>query len=168
MSSKNAKLHPQEQIDQIKLSIQRNEFNDPIAVRNGVIIEGHGRYLACKELGITEVPIIRLDHLTEEQANEYMLVHNQLTLNSGYDLEKLEYALDEIDYDMTNYGFELPEDDDETEIEEVEIPEPPKEPKAKLGDIYRLGNHRLMCGDSTKPEDVEKLAGGGICGLILF
>lgn len=165
MSSKNAKLHPQEQIDQIKLSIQRNEFNDPIAVRNGVIIEGHGRYLACKELGIKEVPIIRLDYLTEEQANEYMLVHNQLTLNSGYDLEKLEYALDEIDYDMTNYGFELPADDDEIEIEEVETPEPPKEPKAKPGDVYRLGNHMLMCGDSTKPEDVEKLAGGVFADL---
>ena len=131
MSSKNAKLHPQEQIDQIKLSIQRNEFNDPIAVRNGVIIEGHGRYLACKELGIKEVPIIRLDHLTEAQANEYMLVHNQLTLNSGYDLEKLEYALDEIDYDMTNYGFELPEDDEEIEDTEEDLFE----------DIEKLDKH---------------------------
>ena len=167
MSSKNAKLHPQEQIDQIKLSIQRNEFNDPIAVRNGVIIEGHGRYLACKELGIKEVPIIRLDYLTEEQANEYMLVHNQLTLNSGYDLEKLEYALDEIDYDMTNYGFELPADDDEIEVEEVETPEPPEEPKAKPGDIYQLGNHRLMCGDSTKQEDAAKLMNGIKADMVL-
>lgn len=166
MSDKNAKLHPQEQIDQIKLSIQRNEFNDPIAVRNGVIIEGHGRYLACKELGIKEVPIIRLDHLTEAQANEYMLVHNQLTLNSGYDLEKLEYALDEIDYDMTNYGFELPEDDEEKEVEEVETPEPPKEPKSKLGDIYQLGNHRLMCGDSTDEAQVSNLLGGELADLL--
>lgn len=166
MSSKNAKLHPQEQIDQIKLSIQRNEFNDPIAVRNGVIIEGHGRYLACKELGIKEVPIIRLDYLTEEQANEYMLVHNQLTLNSGYDLEKLEYALDEIDYDMTNYGFEIPEDDDEIEIEEVDTPEPPKEPKSKLGDIYQLGNHRLMCGDSTSKEDIEQLMNQELADMV--
>lgn len=110
-NEKNAKLHPDEQIEQIKLSIQRNEFNDPIAVKDNIILEGHGRYEALKQLGYTEVPIIRLDYLTEEQANEYMLVHNKLTMNSDFDIEKLEFALDEINFDMSEYGFDIEEID---------------------------------------------------------
>lgn len=123
-NEKNAKLHPDEQIEQIKLSIKRNEFNDPIAVKDNIIIEGHGRYIACKELGITEVPIIRLDYLTEEQANEYMLVHNKLTMNSDFDIDKLEFALDEIDFDMGEYGFNINIDleyDDEEKVETKEV-----------------------------------------------
>lgn len=164
----NVKLHPEEQIEQIKLSIQRNEFNDPIGVKDNVIIEGHGRWIACKELGIKEVPIIRLDHLTDEQALEYMLTHNQLTMNSGNNEEKLEFVLEKIDFDMGKYGFEIPEVEEEKEVVEVEVPEVPEQPKSKLGDIYQLGNHRLMCGDSTNHENVVSLAGGGTCGLILY
>lgn len=165
-NEKNAKLHPDEQIEQIKLSIQRNEFNDPIAVKDNKIIEGHGRYLACKELGIKEVPIIRLDYLSEEQANEYMLVHNKLTMNSDFDIEKLELALEEIDFDMGEYGFEIPEIEEEKEVEEVEVPEVPEEPKSKLGDIYQLGNHRLMCGDSTDEEQVKKLMNNELVDMV--
>lgn len=165
-SENNAKLHPPEQIEQIKLSIERNEFNDPIAVKDNKIIEGHGRYLACKELGIKEVPIIRLDYLTEEQAREYMLVHNKLTMNSDFDLEKLQAELDEIDFDMSEYGFESPTGEEEKEIVEVDIPDIPEEPKTKPGEIYQLGKHRLMVGDSTEWINVEKLSGGAFADLL--
>ena len=157
----NAKLHPAEQIEQIKKSIQEFGFNDPIAIdENNVIIEGHGRYIACKELGINEVPIIRLNELDEEHKRAYMLVHNKLTMNSDFDIDKLELELNEISFDMGEYGFEINEVEEEKEVVEVEVPEVPEEPKSKLGDIYQLGNHRLMCGDSTKEEDVAKLMNG--------
>lgn len=103
----NCKLHPQEQVEQIKKSIQEFGFNDPIAVwHDNEIIEGHGRLLAAQELGIDKVPIIRLDHLTDEQRRAYMLVHNQLTMNSGFDFELLDVELDNIDIDMEQFGFE--------------------------------------------------------------
>lgn len=158
----NAKLHPAEQIEQIKSSIKEFGFNDPIAIdENNVIIEGHGRYISCKELGINEVPIIRLDDLDEEHKRAYMLVHNKLTMNSEFDIDILNNELDDIlNIDMSDFGFDLDfEDEEEKEIIEDEVPEVPEEPKAKLGDIYQLGNHRLMCGDSTKQEDVAKLVG---------
>lgn len=104
----NAKLHPAEQIEQIKKSIQEFGFNDPIAIdEKGVIIEGHGRYIACNELGIKEVPIIRLNDLTDEQKRAYMLVHNKLTMNSNFDLEILMDELDNISFDMSEYGFDM-------------------------------------------------------------
>ena len=84
---RNAKLHPAEQIQQIKTSIQEFGFNDPVAVWNdNEIIEGHGRLIAAKELGYTEIPVIRLDSLTDEQRKAYMLVHNKLTMDTGFDL----------------------------------------------------------------------------------
>ena len=158
----NAKLHPAEQIEQIKKSIQEFGFNDPIAIdENNVIIEGHGRYIACKELGINEVPIIRLNNLDEEHKRAYMLVHNKLTMNSDFDMEKLELELNEISFDMGEYGFEIEGiDEDDKEVVEVEIPEIPEQPKSKLGDIYQLGSHRLMCGDSTDEQQVVDLLGG--------
>lgn len=126
------------------------------------IVEGHGRLIACKELGYTEVPIIRLDHLSDEERKAYTLAHNKLTMNSEFDLDILNDELDDIlNIDMSDFGFDLGlEDEEEKEIIEDEVPEVPEEPKAKLGDIYQLGNHRLMCGDSTKEEDVAKLING--------
>lgn len=104
----NAKLHPAEQIEQIKKSIQEFGFNDPIAIdENNVIIEGHGRYIACNELGIKEVPIIRLEGLDEEHKKAYMLVHNKLTMNSDFDIELLSYELEDISIDMSDYGFDM-------------------------------------------------------------
>lgn len=162
----NAKLHPAEQIEQIKKSIQEFGFNDPIAIdENNVIIEGHGRYIACKELGINEVPIIRLNELDEEHKRAYMLVHNKLTMNSDFDIDTLNFELEEINLDMSDYGFEINEIEEEKEVEEVEVPEVPEEPKSKLGDIYQLGNHRLMCGDSTDVKQVEKLMNGEIASI---
>ena len=162
----NAKIHTKEQVEQIKKSILEFGFNDPIAVdENNMIVEGHGRLLAVKALGYTEVDCIRLDGMTDEQKRAYIHVHNQLTLNTGFDLGILEAELKSIEnIDMGVFGFDMDFDiDTDVDFEatdddfEAEIPE---EPKAKLGDIYQLGNHRLMCGDSTSIKDVEKLMGG--------
>lgn len=162
---KNAKIHTPEQIEQIKNSIREFGMNDPIGIwgEENLIVEGHGRLIACKELGFDEVPVIRLDSLTDEQRRAYTLVHNQTTMNTGFDLDVLNEELDNIDIDMSDYGFDIEIDDIEegTEVKEDEAPEVKDgEPKAKRGDIYQLGRHRLMCGDSTSSDDVFKLVGG--------
>lgn len=160
----NAKLHPKEQIEQIKKSIKEFGMNDPIGIwRDNIIIEGHGRLMACKELGFNEVPVIRLDDLTDDQRKAYTLIHNQTTMNTGFDLDILNEELQSIELDMSDFGFddiELDDIEEEKEIIEDEVPEVPEEPKAKLGDIYQLGNHRLMCGDSTSIDDINKLLNG--------
>lgn len=166
----NAKLHPQEQIEQIKKSILEFGNNDPIAIdKNNVIIEGHGRLLALKELGYKEVEIIKLEHLTEEQRKAYTLIHNKLTMNTDFDMDLLIEELQNIqDIDMGDFDFDIQIDElesQEVEEDEYEV-ELPKEPKAKLGDIYQLGNHRLMCGDSTKIDDVEKLMNGNKADMV--
>lgn len=167
----NAKIHTQEQIEQIKKSIEEFGMNDPIAVwgTDNLIVEGHGRLIACNELGIDKVPIIRLDELTDDQRKAYTLIHNQTTMNTGFDLDILNEELGNIELDMSEYGFDDIQIDDieeEKEIIEDEVIEPPEEPKSKLGDIYQLGNHRLMCGDSTKQEDVDKLMNGVKADLV--
>lgn len=104
---RNAKKHPPEQIAQIVRSIQDTGMNDPIGVWHDTVVEGHGRLLACKELGMTEVPVIRLDHMTDEQRREYMLIHNQTTMNSGFDLDILGGELEGLpDFDAEFYGFD--------------------------------------------------------------
>lgn len=104
---RNAKTHPKEQVEQIKKSIQEFGNCDPIGVWHGEIVEGHGRYLALKELGETTIPIIRLDSLTDEQRRAYGLVHNQLTMNSPWDLPALDLELADLDFDMSDFGFDL-------------------------------------------------------------
>ena len=164
----NAKLHPEEQIEQIKKSIEEFGMDDPIGIWKDEIVEGHGRLIACKELGYTEVPIIRLDHLTDEERKAYTLVHNKLTMNSDFDLSILENELKQIDnIDMEYFGFDIDLDIQEEEVIEDEIPDTPEEPKSKLGDIYQLGKHRLMCGDSTNPEDVRLLMDGAVADLVI-
>lgn len=159
----NAKLHPQEQIDQIANSIKEFGNNDPIAVdENNVIIEGHGRLLALKQLGYKEVEIIRLSHLTEEQRKAYTLVHNKLTTNTGYDLELLELELASIEnIDMGELGFDDMVIDQIAEVEEddFDLPDDIDERTSDIqyGDMFKLGDHYLLCGDSTKIEDVDKL-----------
>lgn len=159
----NAKIHTQEQIEQIKKSIEEFGMNDPIAVwgEENIIVEGHGRLEALKQLGYTEVDCIRLDNLTDEERKAYTLAHNKLTMNTDFNFEILESELLDIDnIDMSNFGFELDFENEEKEIEEdnFDIEENITEnPKSKYGDIYKLGNHILMCGDSTKEDDVEKL-----------
>ena len=152
----NAKEHPASQIEQIKESIRKYGNNDPIAVwgENNVIVEGHGRYIALKELGRTEAEIIRLDHLTDEERKEYTLVHNKLTMNTDYDFEMLRSELDSLeDFDAEFYGFEemLNELDEPTEITEDEAPENP-ETRCKLGDIWQLGRwvYCKKCGNTSQ------------------
>lgn len=169
----NAKLHPQEQIQQIKNSILEFGFDDPIAVwKDNVIIEGHGRLIAAQELGYKEIPVIRLDNLTDEQRRAYTLVHNKLTMNSGFDIEMLNIELGGIDrIDMSDFGFEFePSFGDSAPVEAVEDDfeaELPEEPKSKLGDIYQLGRHRLMCGDSTNAEQVKVLTNGELVDMLI-
>lgn len=104
----NAKIHTDEQIRQIENSIEEFGFNDPIGIaEDGTIIEGHGRYLACLNLGMETVPVIRLDGLTEEQRRAYTLVHNELTLNSRFDLDMLNSELDSLTLDMEQFGFQV-------------------------------------------------------------
>lgn len=165
----NAKTHPKEQIEQIKKSMQEFGNIDPIGIWHNEIVEGHGRYLALKELGETQVPVIRLDDLTDEQRRAYTLVHNQLTMNSGFDLDTLKIELDNIgEIDMSEFGFNLdgigeePQEVQEDDFDE----EPPEEPTSKLGDIYQLGEHRLMCGDSTNAEHVAKLMDGAKANMV--
>lgn len=105
----NAKLHPKEQIEEIKKSIEQFGFNDPIAIwgKDNIIVAGHGRMLACKELGIEKVPCIRLDKLTDEERKAYTLAHNKLTMNSGFDMSILSEELSDLSIDMSDFGFDM-------------------------------------------------------------
>lgn len=169
----NAKVHDAEQIEQIKKSIQDFGMNDPIAVwKNNEIIEGHGRLIACLELGIDKVPVIHLDDLTDEQRRAYMLVHNQLTMNTGFDDELLEIELENLgeSVDMSTFGFDLSklmEDEDIQIVDDEYDAEVPETPRTKRGDIYVLGRHKLMCGDALRADDVKTLLGGGTTGHII-
>ena len=166
----NAKIHTEEQIEQIKKSIEEFGMNDPIGIwgKDNIIIEGHGRLMALQELGWTEVPVIRLDDLTDEQRKAYTLIHNQTTMNTGFDIDILNEELQNIDLDMSFFGFdEIPEPEIEINDDDFEFEEPEEEPNTKRGEIYKLGDHYLMCGDSTNPEDVEKLMNGAVADLVV-
>lgn len=115
----NAKLHPAEQIEQIKKSIELFGMDDPIGIWKDEIVEGHGHLIACKELGMKEVPIIRLDHLTDEERKAYTLAHNKLTMNSDFDIDLLNDELEDItSIDMEDFGFDLDLDDIDIDVEE--------------------------------------------------
>ena len=151
----NAKIHTAEQIEQIKDSIKEFGMNDPIAIwKNNEIIEGHGRLIACLELGIEDVPVIRLDELTDEQRRAYMLVHNQLTMNTGFDLDVLKEELDDIvGIAMDEYGFDI----GEIEIDDIDQDIlNPEEPIAKeLGEA----NNYVVLEFNTEDEwiDAQKI-----------
>lgn len=176
----NAKEHPQEQIEQIKDSIKEFGFNDPIAIdENNIVIEGHGRLIAIKELGYKEVPVIKLKHLNEKQKKAYIIAHNKLTLNTEFDMEVLskefEY-LKENSENLENTGFSLEEideiindyDEQEAYEDDFDIEEhKPENPITKKGDRWLLGEHILYCGDSTKEKDILKLTDGEIMDLVV-
>lgn len=161
----NAKIHPADQVEHIANSIKAFGWKQPLVVdRDKVVIIGHGRLMAAKELHLDSVPVVFADDLTEEQADALRLADNK-TNESPWDFAKLEEelaALDIAGIDMEQFGFEVAEDfiDSPNSIVEDEVPEVQEEAVAKLGQIYRLGDHRLMCGDSTKEEDVTRLMDG--------
>jgi len=175
---KNAKLHPKEQIEQIKRSITEFGFNDPIAVsENNEVIEGHGRLLAVKELGFTEVPCIRLSHLSEAQKRAYILAHNKLTMNTGFDADLLIGELDFLKgegFDTELTGFSVDEiekmfkTDKEVQDDNFDIDKASSEPPFTLsGDLWHLGRHRLLVGDSTNAADVARLMDEKRANLLL-
>ena len=166
----NARTHNAEQITQIASSIKEFGFNNPILIdKDNGIIAGHGRLEAAKKLNLTEAPTIRLDHLTNAQRKAFMLADNRIAVNSDWDTELLSLELKDLDadFDLTMLGFDEKELASLLNPEQVEgltdedaVPDVPEEPTTKLGDIYQLGNHRLMCGDSTSIDAVEKLMDG--------
>lgn len=168
---KNTRKHTDYDVGEIAKSITECGFNDPIGVygESLTIVEGHGRLLAAKKLGMKEVPCIRLDHMTDEQRRKYAILHNKTAELSAFDFDNLAIELEDLDFSNFDFTFGIEEDEEETEIVEDEAPEVDEdaEPIAKLGDIWQLGRHRLMCGDSTSIEDVEKLMGGQLADMLL-
>lgn len=157
-------------IDAVANSIKQFKWQQPIVVdKDNVIIVGHTRYLAAKKLGLKEVPVKVATGLTPEQVKAYRLADNKTGELTSWDDELLSGELNDIlDIDMSDFGFDLALPEDKEEVVEDDFEEEvPKEPKSKLGQIYQLGRHCLMCGDSTKPEDVKKLVGGVKCDLLL-
>lgn len=161
----NTKIHPPEQVEHIANSIKRFGWQQPIVIdKNKVVIIGHGRLLAAKQMGLQEVPVVYADDLSEEDAQALRLADNKLN-ESPWDFTKLEEELAQLaidGIDMSEFGFDVDIGGGitETDITEDEIPEPPTEPIAKRGDIWQLGRHRLMCGDAISREDVETLLNG--------
>lgn len=173
----NARTHDDNQVTQIASSIKEFGFTNPILIDNeNGIIAGHGRLMAAKKLNLLEVPTIRLEHLSDAQRKAYILADNKLALNAGWDNEllKLEFdELKELNFDLDLTGFSAEEIQSLSPVQltdgltdEDAVPEVPDEPVTKLGDVYQLGNHRLMCGDSTSIDDVDKLMVGVYPDLI--
>lgn len=158
-------------VDAVANSIDEFGWQQPIVVdKDNVIIVGHTRYKAAKKLGMKEVPVVVADKLSEEQVKAYRLADNKTGELTDWDDGLLDSELDDIlNIDMSDFGFDIdmPDDEDNEAKEDDFDEEPPAKPKSKLGQIYQLGRHRLMCGDSTKPEDVKKLVGGVKCDLLL-
>jgi DNA modification methylase len=164
----NSRKHSDDQVTQIAASIKEFGWTNPILVDgdNG-IIAGHGRIMAAKKLNMTEVPVIELAHLSKEQRKALIIADNKLALNSDWDSNLLAIELKDLQdlgFDLNLTGFNADELANLLQPEQVdgltdenEIPPVPEEPKTKLGDIYQLGDHRLMCGDSTSLDDVDKL-----------
>jgi DNA modification methylase len=175
--SKNPKRHPESQIDKIKKSMQEFGWTNPILIsKDNMIVAGHGRYEAAKQLGFEKVPIINID-LPYEKAVAYVIADNRLAEIAEQDDEQLSALLQEIDesmYEAIGYDEEAIDEllagieaANPTEVEEDEAPEPPEEPVTQLGDVYVLGNHRLMCGDSTDSGDVATLMDDALANLVI-
>ena len=163
----NSRTHSTEQVKQISNSIKEFGFTNPLLIdKNKEIIAGHGRLMAAKQLGLDKVPCIELSNLSEKQKKAYVIADNQLALNAGWNESILSMEIGDLsdnDFDISLLGFNdldlnkylLKEFEGLTD--EDEVPEPPKEPISKLGDIWQLGNHKLMCGDSTMVDNLDKL-----------
>ena len=164
----NANIHSEKQVTMLASSIREFGFLNPVLIdRKRNVIAGHGRILAAKKLGLDTVPCIFVEGLTEAQRKAYILADNRLAEFSEWDMDlvmgELE-GLEEYDFDIDLIGFDMPEvlpENVEDDYEERDV-----EPRAKLGDVWRLGAHRLMCGDSTDPNAIERLMGGCLADIV--
>ena len=164
---KNAKKHDKRQINNVAESIKQYGFVQPIVVdRDGVIVIGHCRALAAKKLGMEEVPCVCVDDLTPEQVNALRLVDNKSN-ESDWDFDLLADELPGLDLSAFDFDWGLRDELNDSVVEDDYDPVLPAEPKSRLGDVYQLGDHRLMCGDSTSLTDVQKLAGCAKMDLLL-
>ena len=177
---RNARTHSADQVTKIAASITEFGFTNPILVDSADgIIAGHGRLMAAKTLGLTEVPVIVLDHLTDAQRRAYILADNRLALDAGWDEDMLAQELADLHgegYDLSLTGFsddELADLLDDENLEPAEhqsdqddVPEPQPEPVSRIGDVWVLGRHRVMCGDSTNAIDVSTLMAGRLANLL--
>jgi len=176
--ARNSRTHSDEQVTQIAASIREFGFTNPVLIdSNGTIIAGHGRVMAAKKVGLAEVPCLRLKHLTPSQIRAYVIADNKLALNAGWDDEMLKAELltlqeEGFNTDLTGFSDDelnalLNSEIIEGQTDPDEIPEPPVEPVTKLGDIWVLGNHRLMCGDSTNIDSAKRLMGDNLADLLI-
>ena len=171
----NARVHSPEQIKQIANSIKEFGFNVPVLIdKDNIIISGHGRVEAARRINLKTIPTIKIEHLTEEQKKAYIIADNQIALNSEWDISLLSSELKELDdkIDLSNLGFDQKELAELLKAEEVdgltdedEIPEN-VETKVKSGDIWQLGEHKLICGDSTLPNTFTSLFNDNKADLI--
>lgn len=176
--ARNSRSHSESQVAQIAGSIREFGFTNPVLIdaENG-IIAGHGRVMAAGVLGLASVPCIRLAHLTETQKRAYIIADNKLALNAGWDEEMLALELGELkdeDFDLSLIGF------DETELADIlaettegetdpdEVPEPPVDPVSVLGDVWVMGNHRIVCGDCTDQCVMNKSLNGEEWDRLIF
>ena len=166
---RNTRKHTDYDVGEIAKSITECGFNDPIGVygESLTIVEGHGRLLAAKKLGMKEVPCIRLDHMTDDQRRKYAILHNKTAELSAFDFDNLAIELEDLDFSNFDFTFGIEDEEEETDIVEDEAPEVDEdaEPITKLGDIWQLGRHRLMCGSSLSQTDIDKLIDGAKCEL---
>jgi DNA modification methylase len=176
--ARNSRTHDDAQVAQISASIKEFGWTNPILVDGDKgIIAGHGRLMAARKLGMTKVPVIELKDMTEAQKKAYVIADNRLALNAGWDNAMLTIELQDLEdegFDLSLTGFDdaelnallNPITETEGLTDEDSVPDIPKEPKTKLGDIYILGNHRLMCGDSTSVDAVDQLMEFGKADMV--
>lgn len=178
--ARNSRTHSREQVAEIAASIREFGFTCPVLIDvAGGIIAGHGRVMAAKKLGLAAVPCIRLAHLTEAQKRAYVIADNKLAMNAGWDDELLALemrALESLNFDLALTGFDSGEIDamladmgdaeGQGSKDAESVPEIQPEPISKPGDVWVLGRHRVMCGDSTRPEQLEHLLGAARADLI--
>ncbi len=177
--ARNSRTHSEAQVAQIAASIREFGFTNPVLVdgEDG-IIAGHGRVLAARKLGLEEVPTIRIDYMTEAQKRAYIIADNKLALNAGWDEELLALELGELrdmGFDLGLVGFSDDElaglriglaDEVEGLTDEDEVPEPPAMPVTERGEIWLLGPHRVMCGDSLSSHDLDRLMQGALADMV--
>lgn len=177
--ARNARTHSPEQVAQIAASIAEFGWTNPILVgADGVVIAGHARLVAARKLGISDVPVIVLDHLSDSQRRALVIADNRLALNAGWDEEMLRVELealreDEFNLDLLGFGVEEmdallaePEAEVTGNTDDDAVPETPETAVTVSGDVWILGDHRLLCGDATQIDAVEKVLAGGLADMV--